>query len=276
MLIPQSLNNPYYNKSLRIANRLEEFADNRSAEIKYINYTDIGYLYYFDKIFAQKALNMFDKAIEVYQGTNLWQKTMNNFHGKIMCELIKGNCENAIKIAEDGINYCYVGEFHYYDGFFMEHFLILQASAYLMRKSEKDIQNCLDNLERIKNIDKIIDINFLPLVLQAEGVCAYYKRDNKLALEKFLDAYKRTKDKNNKINLNPRLKQLKFNIIKLCALVCSNELNSQVLEYNEKNVGLEDVCDEIYSYKFQTGQYASEIPEGIFTDKDCNFNLPFI
>lgn len=263
-----------FDQSLHLADILEQENDDWAAEIKFINYTDKGYLNYFDKNHSDTALGMFKKAAAVFKEKHLWQKTMNDFLKRLMIAMIDGRYDEAVKIADEGIAYCYTGTYHYYDGFFMEHYLVLQASTYLMRKAQGDIRRCLDNLKRIQKTDAIIKLNFSSMINQLEGICAFYNGKEREAMNKFLDAYLTAKQDKSKINYKPRLEQLKFNIIKLNDLVYDRQLEPMIFERNESNKDLHDVCDAINKFKLQRKQIGK--PNGIFTEYENKFNLPFI
>lgn len=260
-----------YDESLRLSESLKDERETWAAEIQFINYTDKGYLNYYDKRHSGCALGMFKKASDVYNDKNLWQKTMNDFHKRIMIAMINKNYDEAVKIAEDGIAYCYTGTYHYYDGFFLEHYLLLQSSTFLMRKLPGDIHSCLDNIKRIKKTDAVIRLNLISMVYQLEGICAFYKGNEYEAMNKFLNAYLIAKEDKNKINGKHRLAQLKFNILKLNDIVPDRQLEPIIFK---KKKELYDICIAIN--EINKNDYNIGVPDGIFTDYENKFNLPFI
>lgn len=265
-----------FNDSILLSDTLKEINTAWAAEIKFLNYFDLGYLHYYDKCHQNFALNMFERANIIFEESNLYFKTMNYYHNSLIISIIKKNLDAAIELAQEAISYCYIGKFHYYDGFFMEHYLILQSIAYLMRNEANDITLCENNLKKVRKFDNLISINFMSLVYQIEGVCAHYRDKNEVAMDKFLNAYALLIEDTTKSMLNERIEQLKFNILKLNEIVYGRRLEKIIFKRKSQGI-FDNLINELNNSATRMAQGKSiGNPRGIFTDKNNNFNLPFI
>ncbi len=266
-----------FNNSLAYVDKLQKIKKDWAAEIKFLNYTDLGYLKYYDKKNSKSALKMFQNAFFTFKDNRLNLKTMNSYHKRIMIAMISGNIDEAIKVAHNGISYCYKGKYHYFDGFFMEHYLILQADAYLMRYNAQDIQLCENNLKKVEELDRLMSIKFVSLALQIEGVCAYYNNKPDVALTKFIECYELLIKETNKPKMDKRINQIKYNILKLNELTLNREVEKVIRERNQQHAIYQELILDLQQQanKMELGQNIGK-PNGIFTDKFKNFNLPFI
>lgn len=173
----------YLNKSSAIADDLQY------AVMQYVNYSDMGYLYYDLPLSNEEHANStfyWEKACKVYEKGGAESKELNYLRKKVQLALLKGESERAIHAAETGLEQIDFSEHAYQQTFFKWWFYHALAEGYLLSYTDENVAAIENALERAHFYSELLDSNKKFYYLQLRAVYMYYlgKKDAAKSLNK--------------------------------------------------------------------------------------------
>lgn len=171
----------YLNKSATIADDLQY------AVMQYVNFSDMGYLYYDLPLSNEEHVNTtfyWEKACKVYENGGAEAKKLNYLRKKVQLALLKGESEKAIHNAEIGLEQIDFSEYAYQQTFFKWWFYHALAEGYLLSYTDENVAAIEKALERAHFYSDLLDSNKKFYYLQLRSVYMYYlgKKDVAIAL----------------------------------------------------------------------------------------------
>lgn len=168
------------NKSSKIADEIQD------AVMKYVNYSDRGYLYYdlplYDKNHV-KTMYYWKEACNIYENGNAKEKYINYLRKKTQLALLECDSEKAIQAAEKGLEEIDLSPYAYQKTFFKWWFYHALSEAYLLNYTDENAEDIEKSLERSYFYSELLASNKKFYYLQLKAIYMYYSGRSDYAIE---------------------------------------------------------------------------------------------
>ena len=211
------MTNPLEHKEImRYLDLSAKIADDISFPVmQYVNYSDRGYLYYDLPCSDQESTKTryyWERACETYEKGGAEIKELNYFRKKVQLTLLKGEAEEAIKMATIGLDQIDLSSYAYQQTFFKWWFYHALAEAFLMEYKYEYAFKIEHALERAQFYSQLLDSNKKFYYLQLRAVYMYYTGEREKAIAATNEALTLAQTSNYKMKKDSLIQQLKENL----------------------------------------------------------------
>lgn len=221
-------------KIMRYLNLATKIADDiEYTMMQYVNYSDMGYLYYdlpMSDIQHVNTIFYWKKACEIYENGGAEAKELNYLRKKVQLALLKGESEIAIHTAEIGLEQIEFSTHTYQQTFFRWWFYHALAESYLLSYTVENSDNIEKALERANFYSELLNSNKNFYYLQLKSVYLFYLGKKADAIIVNAEAIKLVESSNYKMKKNSLKRQLQENEVTLLsnASALQKNLYSQI------------------------------------------------
>lgn len=205
-----------------------ELCENTSFhEMRYVNNSDMGYLYYAlsrDNPASCKTKKYWQEACNVFENNEIESKTLNYYRKKVQLALLENNSKSAIDLCQPGISYIDYGKYAYQKLFFKWWFHLALAESFLQTNADNNLIEIKESLNKAQEFADLLDSDKNFYLLQLKAIYYYYKGDTDRAYLINKQSYELINASNYKSKKSNLLKQLE-----------ENELNMKN-NSNERNI----------------------------------------